>query len=53
MKLGRDVFKEGESVSFSQRVTKFLARVSLVVYPSSLGKFNRNFKAADRAYFVP
>ena len=53
MKLGRDVFKGGESISFSQRVTKFLARVSLVVYPSSLGEFNRTFKAADPAYFVP
>jgi len=52
MRLGRDVFRKEDEVSLSQKAVKFLARVSLFIHPSSLKEFNRNFKAADPAYFV-
>jgi glycosyltransferase involved in cell wall biosynthesis len=52
MRLGRDVFRKEEEVSLSQKAAKLLARASLFIYPSSLREFNRDFKAADPAYFV-
>jgi glycosyltransferase involved in cell wall biosynthesis len=52
MRLGRDVFRKEEEVSLSQKVAKLVARISLVIYPSSLREFNRNFRAADASYFV-
>ncbi|HEV2139116.1 MAG TPA: glycosyltransferase family A protein [Nitrososphaerales archaeon] len=52
MRLGRDLFRKEEEVSLSQKGAKLLARISLVFFPSSLGEFNRNFKAADPAFFT-
>jgi glycosyltransferase involved in cell wall biosynthesis len=53
MSIGRDVFRKEAEISPSQKLVKFLARVSLSIYPSSLKESNRNFRAADPAYFVP
>ena len=52
MSLGRDVFKEEEEVSLSQKIIESVAKLSLSIYPSSLRELNRNFKAADPAYLV-
>lgn len=52
LRLGRDVFRKEDEVSFSQKATRLAARLSLVVYPSALKGGNREFRAADPAYFV-
>ena len=52
MSIGRDLFRKEEQISLSQKAMKFLAKVSLYVYPSSLKELNGNFMAADPACFV-
>lgn len=52
LRLGREIFSEGEHVNLSQRMIAFLARALLPFQKTYRSDFNRTFDPYDRSYLL-